>query len=239
MSSEQAKIYHSITIGDKNTWDDWHLVPSSRPLVNPPEVNTSYVRIPGASGALDLTEALTGYPTYSNRTGSWEFIVINDFGEWYERYSEIMGYLHGKKFRAILDDDPDYYYEGRFSVGSWSSPKNWSRIVINYNVGPYKIKINSNMNWLWDPFNFETDVAYSYTNLEIDGTRTVVIQNDVMRVSPTIISNNSMNVIFNGHSYSITSGENNIREIIFSEGVNVLMFNGSGTVTIQMHGGRF
>ena len=28
-------MYHSITIGDKNTWDDWHLIPATRPLFHP------------------------------------------------------------------------------------------------------------------------------------------------------------------------------------------------------------
>lgn len=240
MSSEQAKKYHSITIGDKNTWDDWHLVPTSRPLVVPPNVNTSYVTVPGASGSLDLTEALTGHPTYSNRSGSWEFLVMNGYGEWYARYSDIMAYLHGKKFRAILDDDPNYYYEGRFSVASWTSPKDWSRITINYNVGPYKIEVHGiDENWLWDPFNFETDMVHAYKDISVSGSTDVTVYNDIMRVRPTIICSDAMSVVFKEKTYPLTAGENSIREIIFSEGANVLTFSGSGTVTIQMHGGRF
>lgn len=240
MSTEQAKKYHSITIGEKNTWDDWHLVPTSRPLVTPPNVNTSYVNIPGSSGSLDLTEALTGYPTYANRTGSWEFLVLNGYGEWYARYSDIMGYLHGKKFRAILDDDPNYYYEGRFSVSSWASNKDWSRITINYNVGPYKIEVHGiDENWLWDTFNFETDMVHAYKDIEVSDNTDVTIYNDVMRVRPTIICSIPMTVSFLGKTYQLAAGNNSVREIVFSEGTNVLTFNGSGTVTIQMHGGRF
>lgn len=240
MSSEQAKKYHSITIGDKNTWDDWHLVPTSRPLVTPPSVNTSYVTVPGASGSLDLTDALTGYPTYSNRSGSWEFLVMNGYGEWYARYSDIMAYLHGKKFKAILDDDPNYYYEGRFSVASWTSPKDWSRITINYNVGPYKIEVYGiDENWLWDPFNFETDIVHAYKDLSVSGSLDVTVYNDIMRVRPTIVSSDAMSVVFRGKTYQLVVGENIIREIMFSEGANVLTFNGSGTITIKMHGGRF
>lgn len=240
MSSEQAKAYHSITIGDKNTWDDWHLVPTSRPLVVPPSVNTSYVTVPGSSGSLDLTEALTGYPTYTNRSGSWEFLVMNDYGEWYNRYSEIMAYLHGRKFRAILDDDPNYYYEGRFSVASWASNKNWSNITINYNVGPYKIEVHSiDENWQWDTFNFETDTVYGYKDMVVNGSRVVTIDNDIMPTRPTIICSRAMSVSFKGKSYSLSAGNNSIREIIFSEGSNVLTFSGTGTVTIKMHGGRF
>ena len=242
MSSEQAKKYHSITIGDKNTWDDWHLVPTSRPLVAPPNVNTSYLTVPGGNGSLDLTEALTGYPTYSNRSGSWEFLVMNGYGEWYTRYSDIMAYLHGKKFQAILDDDPYYYYEGRFSVASWTSPKDWSRISINYNVGPYKIEVHGiDENWLWDPFNFETGLTQAYKDVNVSGSTEITIHNDIMRVRPTITCQNasSLTVTYLGKTYSLKDGDNIVREILFTEGNNVLTFNGTGIVTIQMHGGRF
>lgn len=240
MSSEQAKKYHSITIGEKNTWDDWHLVPTSRPLVVPPNVNTSYVTVPGASGSLDLTEALTGHPTYSNRSGSWEFLVMNGYGSWESRYSEIMAYLHGKRFQIILDDDPNYYYEGRLSVASWTSPKDWSRISINYNVGPYKIELRSaDEAWLWDPFNFETDSVKSYHDIPISGETTFVVVNDIMPVRPVINASAAMTVTFNGKTHSLVAGDNTVREIQFYEGENTLIFNGNGTVSIKMHGGRF
>ena len=154
MSSQQAKSYHSITIGSKNTWDDWHLVPSSRPLVSPPPPRTSFAELVGGDGSMDLTTSLTSNPTYGNRTGSWEFIVIN-WGQlpsdtpiqtnWANRFSEIMAYLHGKTFNVILDDEPGYYYTGRLSVESWStdsSPGN-STITIGYNFDPYKRKVGS------------------------------------------------------------------------------------------------
>ena len=75
-------MYHSITFGDRNTWDDWHLIPSTRPLFNPPDAKTHYVDIPGANGQLDLIESLTGYPLYENRTGSIEFYVANGYEDW-------------------------------------------------------------------------------------------------------------------------------------------------------------
>lgn len=131
-------MYHSITIGDKNTWDDWHLIPATRPLFNPPTVKENMVNIPGGDGVLDLTASLAGRPTYNNRTGSWTFYVQNGFKDWSTLYSEIMVYLHGQTFKAILEDDPAYFYEGRFSVNQWKSDKDYSQIVINYNVGPIR-----------------------------------------------------------------------------------------------------
>ena len=240
MSSTKAQAYHSITIGEKNTWDDWHLVPTSRPLVNPPEVKTNYIELPGGDGMLDLTTALTGRPTYGNRTGSWEFLVMNGYQAWHTLYSEIMIYLHGKELRAVLDDDPNYFYLGRFSVNSWKSSKDWSSITIDYNVGPYKKSIlGSDQDWLWDPFNFETGIIRSYKNLAVDGSMTLVIDNDFMETVPTILTSEpGMTVTFNGTSYALAMGGNYNPNIRLTQGENTLVFAGNGTVTIQMQEGR-
>lgn len=155
-------MYHSITFGEKNTWDDWRLVPSSRPVFNPPAQKVKTLDIPGGDGVLDLSQALTGYPVYQNRTGSIEFIVMNDYKPWQIAYSDIMDYLHGQTMRATLEDDPEYFYEGRFAVNTWKSEKNWSKIVINYDVGPYKwSQISSVDDWYWDPFNFQNGIIRS------------------------------------------------------------------------------
>ena len=78
---------------------------------------------------------------------------------WHMAYSDIMDYLHGQKLRAVLEDDPEYFYEGRFTVNVWKSEKDWSRITIDYDVGPYKWSVlSSTDDWLWDPFNFQNGV---------------------------------------------------------------------------------
>lgn len=149
-----------------NTWDKFHIVPTSRPHVEPPELKTNEVDIPGSDGAIDLTETPMGYPTYQNRTGSWEFIIMNDYcqpietaDEWYTTYSNIMNYLHGKRFRVVLEDDQSYFYEGRLTASNFVSEKNYSKITINYNLKPYKWSIlQTGDDWFWDPFNFATGV---------------------------------------------------------------------------------
>lgn len=240
MSSEQSKAYHSITIGEKNTWDDWHLVPSSRPLFNAPTVKTSIIDLPGGDGAIDLTEVLAGRPTYNRRTGSWDFYVMNGYVDWQDLYSEIMVYLQGKEFRAILDDDPGYYYIGRFSVNQWRSEPNWSRIVIDYNVDPYKRDVDGyGDNWLWDPFNFETGYIKSFKNLVVSGTLTLTYLNDMLSSTPTFITNKAnMKLIFNGVTYNLSKGANTFNDVRFVQGENTVTFTGNGTVTIESVGGR-
>ena len=173
-------MYHSITFGEKNTWDDWHLIPTSRPVFNPPAQKVKTIDIPGGDGVIDLSQALTGYPIYQNRTGSFEFIVPNGFEPWnpgtiekqpwHTTYSDIMDYLHGQKLRAVLEDDPEYFYEGRFTVNAWKSANDWSRITIDYDVGPYKwYVLSSTDGWLWDPFNFQNGVirAAVFANIQV------------------------------------------------------------------------
>lgn len=233
-------MYHSITIGDKNTWDDWHLIPATRPLFNPPTVKENMVNIPGGDGVLDLTASLAGRPTYNNRTGSWTFYVQNGFKDWSVLYSEIMVYLHGQTFKAILEDDPAYFYEGRFSVNQWKSDKDYSQVVINYNVGPYKKEINNTgSDSLWDPFNFETGIIRNYKNLSVLTSLTVVVEGDMMDSVPIIIASASgMQVTYEGKTYSLSKGANTIPQIVLHSGENTLIFAGQGTITIENTGGR-
>ena len=146
-------IYHSITFGTKNTWDDWHLVPTSRPVVNPPAQKVKTLEIPGGDGLIDLSTSLTGYPVYQNRTGSFEFLVMNDYKPWQQAYTDIMDYLHGFTMQMVLEDDPDYYYTGRFAVNAWKSEQNWSKIVIDYSVGPYKWSKTTSSSWSASQFD--------------------------------------------------------------------------------------
>lgn len=232
-------MYHSITIGTKNTWDDWHLIPKSRPLFNPPQVKTNYVDIPGGDGILDLTTSFSGRPLYKNRTGSWEFYVENDFRDWAVLFSEIMNYLQGQKFQAVLEDDPLYYYEGRFSVNVWKSDPGRSLITLDYDVSPYKKEIDGvNDNWLWDTFNFETDIIRHYKDLPVKGSLEVTVIGSIMPSVPTIItSTTGFTVEFNSVTYKLAKGINIIDDIIMENGENVLLFTGNGTITIEHNGG--
>lgn len=132
-------MYHSVTFGSMNSFSDWHLVPNGRPQVVLPEPKITTVEIPGANGLLDLSESLTNYPVYQNRDGSIEFNVLNDIEPWNKLYHKIANYLHGKRMSMVLEDEPYFYYDGRFKV-SWTSGNDgtWSKVSVNYSLDPYK-----------------------------------------------------------------------------------------------------
>lgn len=142
-------MYHSLIFVDSsnnsvNTWDDWHLIPSSRPVVVRPTLNYKYVEIPGRDGSLDLTDYLTVTPTMTDCSGSFEFYVANDYGEWSVRKATIGAFLNGRKMKMYLEDDPNYYYFGRFSLGRWTPGENWSSVSIEYRVDPCKYNASTN-----------------------------------------------------------------------------------------------
>lgn len=155
-----------------NTYKDLYLVPTSRPVINPPTVKTKQIEVPGANGVIDLTESLTPYPVYNNRQGSIEFAVLNDKMNWQVLYSKIMNLLHGRRAKMILEDDPGWYYEGRWAVNNWTSNNDgtWSNVTLDYDLYPYKLDINTSIDgsaetgsdrWKWSPFSFVDGVIYN------------------------------------------------------------------------------
>ena len=156
---------------DKNTWESWGLVPESRPTLPHPSQKTKTQECDSINGIIDLSWSNTPYPLFSNREGSFSFIYnpivqmgYDKYKPWNVLYSEISEFLHGRKLRMVLEDDPEYYYEGRFWVDGWSSETDGSgsKITISFSVEPYKMSILSSLNdWLWDPFNFYNGVIQS------------------------------------------------------------------------------
>lgn len=148
-------------------WDDWGLIPASVPMVKLPEVYSKTIEIPGTNNTIDLSNVLLGFPTYKRRTGSWSFYVDLTHGRasgdyrgltWDPMmlYTEMATYLHGQVRNVILlDDDPDYYYTGKFKVGEMKRGKGFPQISIDYDLEPYKtLRWTTCSDWLWDPFDF-------------------------------------------------------------------------------------
>lgn len=237
---------HSITIGEKNTWKDWKLIPNSRPSFQPPLPKNNFTEIPGGNGTLDLSESLTGYVIYEDRVGSWEFILADQETPFQDIYSEIMNYLQGKRLKATLEDDKYFYYEGRFWVNEERSEPAYSLIVIEYRVYPYKREVNSSMEqWLWDPFDFKYGVIRTFVNQEIVSGEDlrIVLPKTEEPVSPIFIVSNSDNLKVwyrvepISVSHNLHDGTNIVPQITLNK-ETVLVFQGKGIVSIDYRGGR-
>lgn len=239
---------HSITFGDKNTWTDWHLIPTSKPQINPPSIKVKQVDIPGVHGMIDLTTVLTGYPVYSNRTGSLDFILAPGFEYWENAKTIVMEYLRGRNMNMYLSDDPDHFYHGTFSVSSLKSDARNNGLTIDYDLYPFKHDlVASDDDWLWDPFNFEIGVIRNWSSLTVDGELLIQIEDCVEPVAPEITSNAAMTM---NHTYYLADGVTTktkqytipigttVPGFTLKPGMNSLQFIGSGTIGIHYRGGR-
>lgn len=167
---------HSVTFINRdgkqvNSWTDWLLIPSSRPVISTPPVQEFGLTIPGRSGKFDFLDYILKTPVYDNRVGTLEFVVDHEndkYVSWNHTYDTVINFLHGKWLKMILSDEPDYYYEGRFTLNDFKSNSDWSTIAIDYDLKPFKLSVVDTLSdWLWDPFSFINGYIRSTSDFEI------------------------------------------------------------------------
>lgn len=247
---------HSLLFGDGtlvngkfrgvDTYKDWHLVPTSRPTIAMPGIESKYAEIPGVDGSIDLSEFLrNGRPAYGNRNGSFSFEVENDHEYWMTIYPKILNFLHGKKFKMVLEeDDPDYYWEGRFTMDQYN-PGNgdWSNVSISYNVKPFKRKIRKySEGMVWDNFNFERDyddTPVGMTDISVHNSWTGIIHGDGFPFELEVaVLSGTISVLFSGMtaSESISAGTTKlVGHAVY--GNNTVTLTGTGRVRLDWRGG--
>lgn len=213
-----------VTFDNKHSYHHWGLMLRSRPVISPPAPKTKYVDVPGADGALDLTDSLTGYTQYKNRKITFDFVIVAGRASWPAIYSDILDTLHGNVVEIVFDDDPQYAYRGRVTVGKWDAAKMTATLTMSAEVEPFKTARFS------DP---------AYKNLKVEGSRTVTLHGMRKPAVPAFTVSSNMQLTFRGSTYTLTAGENRLPEIVIRHGENTLAFTGNGTVSIDYRGGRF
>lgn len=126
-----------IKYGNYHTYTAWGIYLQTHNVGEPVPIRKT-VRIPGRHGKLDLSKALTGEIEYDNRVITADFIMLGAREDWAERYSAILNAIHGKDLKIILDDDPDYYYEGFVEVSDLSPGKDFASFTITSDCYPFK-----------------------------------------------------------------------------------------------------
>lgn len=132
-------MYYGVSFDDYHTLDDWGLYLAEPVTVSPPEAQTHYIEVPGRDGPIDLSEA-NGRLAYNNREMEFDFVCQKRRTEWPKVHHDVLNTLHGKSMKIILDEDSDYYYEGRVYVEKWGTDaeKKMEFPVITADVGPFK-----------------------------------------------------------------------------------------------------
>ena len=228
---------HGITIGGHHTFRDWSLVAEEIPVVSPPETKTEYVDIAGGSGLLDYTDALMGKAAYGNRTGSWSFLVLPDTS-WAAAYTAIMAAIHGKRMNCVLDDDTSYYYTGRFFVNEWKSNRGYSRIVIDYNLEPYKNAVGDSTgelpDWLWNDL-FENIIYYGNFKIEAGGVKRRNLINPTSDVIvPKFTCSSPVTATVNNINYPLPAGFTDDPGFPLYTGNNYVYFSSSVLTTVSV-----
>lgn len=138
-------MYHSITLDGLNTWDDWHLIPTSKPVIPIEGFSANQVDIPNRNGFVDITENLTGSVTFGSSQSSVSFIVTD---EYYDSasdrtiqnrkpqyiYEEFRNLFHGRAVSMILEDYPGTEYQVRLTVGSFSHGFGFATFTMGYTI---------------------------------------------------------------------------------------------------------
>lgn len=229
-------IYPDVQIGEFKTFTDWGLKLESM-SVSFPEAKTGQVDIPGANGLLDLSE-VNGQICYKNRTLTLNFSLLDDYTEWHDLSSKIARALHGKVVKCILPDDPNYYYEGRFSLQSTKNSDVLADFVFSGDVQPFKMeRYTAAENWLWDLFSFENGIVRGYSEISVSGSLTLEVIGSDMPIVPEITCSAAMNVEIGGQVFELVEGVNKNYDIVLGSGRNMMKFTGNGTVSIDFRGG--
>lgn len=129
---------NGVIFNDKHSFRDWGLVMKTRPNISPPAPKMKMIDVPGSDRVIDLTESLTGAVHYEMRTISFEFVMMAERDRWPSLFSDILKTIHGKRVRIIMDDDPNYYYTGRVTVGDLDPDKKVAVLTMEAQVEPYK-----------------------------------------------------------------------------------------------------
>ena len=206
--------FDGVNIGagyTRHTYLDWFLVPTERPSIEKAPVKEHFIDIPGSNGGLDLTESLTGYPLYDFIEGDFEFNILNDrvlpilndncevtketYISWEVLNRDIRNFLNGKKLYMMLEDDPSWYYYGRFTVEKYdSSESSNSKIKINYKVYPFK-KLAT-----YDQLETVYRNTYFDTMPLTDCDTRQLFSSFWRRTSVKLYPNSPLTVIFNGEN---------------------------------------
>ena len=126
-----------ITFGDKHTFDDWGLYLVEAPFVESAEPNANLLEIDGANGYINLTEIMTGEPTYKSRKHTWKFKTDTDRSDWTDIMRDIAKTVHGQYIEIRLDEQPNGYYEGICTVEAPTVKENVLYLNISATLQPF------------------------------------------------------------------------------------------------------
>lgn len=214
-----AESIKGIRFDGYHSYTDFGLILSSK-IIGTAKPKTELIEVPGADAPLDFTEFF-GDVQYENRTHTFEFKLLPPIMEFARRYSDVLNKLNGQKMKIIDDDDPNFWYYGRVSVGDLEKEKNIATITVECECDPYKYRKHKTV----------------YT-VSVNGSTTLNLHNLRQHVVPTFTSTSQIKIEFEGTQYNVTTtGEFTLPEVVLKEGKNTITMTGTANVTITYQEG--
>lgn len=205
--------------GDYNTWSNWGLILTKKTDLEPPQVKANYVDLEGMSGSLDLTEALSGEPTYEDRIFSAFFCACDSS---YEKrrglLSEIISAIHGRKMKIVEPDDLNHYLYGRMAVRNVNHTVSYSDFSVEMRCDPWRYAHNETVQTISVNSDAPTDIR--------------IFNNGRKTVCPDILVSGQVTFTCCGVTSSATNGRYKVSTFKLYQGENVIQVSGSGTLTL-------
>ena len=213
-----------LIIGDYDTETTWPWTLTELEL-SAPEQQTNYVTVPGRSGSVDLSTAVSGLPVYNDRTLT--ATLETSEGTRAQRETAIntmVNRLDGLRLHIVLPDDPSGYLDGRISVARNYNDLAHASVTISAVCYPYKLK------------SAETTVTASLTEADTE----ISLSCDRRPMVPSITTTAETVLTWGADSYTVSAGTRQLPGIRLTQGTHTLKArttSGTGEITITYQEG--
>ncbi|MCO7128364.1 phage tail family protein [Sporolactobacillus shoreicorticis] len=203
-----------------------------------PEEKTITEEVPFMQGNYDFSMIL-GERIFKNRTLSYTFEAYQRDYQ-YRKVDEIVlkNWLMKPGFGKLVDDhDKGYYWWAKCTSVDVDDDHPFGRLLITleFEAYPFMRGELEEGNDLWDPFNFLLDYAQPVT-FDVDGSLTVNLMNlGSVGVVPTITASEAMEIVKNGTTYQVPSGQSKSESFRLEIGENPMTVSGTGTIKFSFY----
>lgn len=207
----------TISINGTNLYQTDHIILESVDI-EMPQAKISKVSIPGRNGDLDMSEALTGFVMYENRTITVQ-LGIGGKDAYVKKNNILMNYVG--KIVQVSFSHISGYYKGRCTVKSIEIDNDLHTTVV--------------LSFDCEPFRYED--APITKNVTLNGqTTTISCPNLQMPSQPTVTTSSQTTIRYESQQVTVSKGEH-LLPFSLAPGSNELRVTGTGMFKITYQRG--
>lgn len=193
--------------------------------IAPPEPRQEMLEIPLRDGALNTSALLSDVVHYSTReiTLGLESPALRE--EWPLIQAALMRDFHGQSVQLVLDNDPDWFWEGYATVEQMTDNRGSAGWTIHIQAQPFKrsrameLVGSTTMPVETVLMNVDVDTLRAYPMFRVNGTGLY------------------LTVEYNGVTYNLSDGDSTPYGMFFVRGRNSLTFRGTGNIKVYIREG--